>query len=197
MSLPFEARRKESGVTLLETLILLAILGILTAFAALSMTWFPQAEQKERARQAAYFLYALIEEARKLERSFGRDVFLAWDSDKNGSITKVSLYLDDNLDGVFNPKKDTLHETFDFSTMFQGAFILPGQGVTSEKHLSIQTGPRPTFASGAGTFWVVTKNDAHTMGSSSEAKRYASYGVVVNNVSNMGARVCQAGLDCP
>lgn len=191
-----DGRRKETGVSLLEVLILLALLGILAAFASLSVGWFPLAQKKEAARQSAQFLYALFEEARKLERSYGRDVYLAWETDKSGSITQVSLYLDDNLDSVFNQDKDTLLDSWDFSAMFKGSRIIPDMNATAEEYLSIQTGPRVSFASGAGTFWVLTE-DSFKEAPSGNPKRYASYGVVVSNTNNMGARICQAGLDCP
>jgi len=76
-------KTKESGFSLMEAMVVLALLGLLAAFAGLSMAWYP-AQQKSAPTQAAYFLFAALEEARRLERFYGRDVFLSWETDGFG-----------------------------------------------------------------------------------------------------------------
>ena len=190
-------KTKESGFSLMEAMVVLALLGLLAAFAGLSMGWFSLAKQKEDARQAAYFLFAALEEARKLERFYGRDVFLSWETDGSGAIMKVSLFRDDDLGGSLDKQKDALIDSWNFLRMFKDARVVANMGVTTQAYLSLQSGPRPTFASGAGVFWVFTERDFGSRGSRTNPGQVASYGVVVNNTSNMGARICQPGLDCP
>lgn len=190
-------KTKESGFTLMEAMVVLALLGLLAAFAGLSMGWFPLAKQKEDARQAAYFLFAALEEARKLERFYGRDVFLSWETGGSGAIVKVSLFRDDDLGGSLDKQKDALIDSWNFLRMFKDARVVANMGVTTRAYLSLQSGPRPTFASGAGVFWVFTERDFGSRGSRTNPGQVASYGVVVSNTSNMGARICQPGLDCP
>ena len=187
----------ESGFALMEAVVVLALLGILAAFAGLSMAWFQGAQQKERARQAAYFLFAALEEARKLERFYGRDVFLSWETGGSGAIVKVTLFRDDDLGGSLDKKKDAPIDSWDLLRMFKDARVVANMGVTTQTYISLQAGPRPTFASGAGTFWVFTERDFGRGGSRANPGQVASYGVVVNNASSMGARICQPGLDCP
>lgn len=187
----------ESGFTLTEAMVVLALLGLLAAFAGLSMAWFPSAQQKERARQSAYFLFSALEEARKLERFYGRDVFLSWETGGSGAIVKVSLFRDDDLSGSLDKQKDALINSWDLLRMFKDARVVANMGVTTQTYLSLQSGPRPTFASGAGVFWVFTERDFVRRGSRANPGQVASYGVVVSNTSNMGARICQPGLDCP
>lgn len=177
-------------------MVVLALLGVLAMLHGLATGWFPLVKQKEDARQAAYFVCSVLEEARKLERFYGRDVFFSWETAGSGAIVKLSLYRDDDLGGSLDKQKDTLIDSWDLLRMFKNARVLAGMGITTQTYLSLQSGPRPTFASGAGTFWVFTENDFGRASPRADPGKYASYGVVVNNVSNMGARICQPGVDC-
>ncbi len=190
-------KTKESGFTLMEAMVVATLLGLLAVFAGLSMAWFPGAQQKERAHQAAYFLLAALEETRTLERFYGRDVFLSWETGGSGAIVNVSLFRDDDLGGSLDKQKDALIDSWDFLRMFKDARVVADMGVSTQTYLSLQTGPRPTFASGTGVFWVLTERDFGRMDSGADPGQAASYGVVVSNTNNMGARICQPGLDCP
>ncbi len=73
-ALPFPARRRQAGFTLTEALVVVAILGILAAFAAPSMR---DLMRTQRVRSAAYDLLADLTYARGQAITLGHNVQFA------------------------------------------------------------------------------------------------------------------------
>lgn len=89
---------REAGVTLLEVLIVVAILGLISVIMTVAVS---NALKRERLKSAANQLGGFIENAFVRAQSSASGIILAGVTNADGSCT-FSLYTDSNNDGVFN-----------------------------------------------------------------------------------------------